>query len=119
MSAATKSPFPVTGARTTAAGQSNPHWWPERLNLKILSQHSAKTNPMEPQFDYATEFRKLDYAELNCDRASGKPRWMGARSPRSTRVMTPSRNSSTTSSPRGPGSVRPPVMRGDGAIQVA
>lgn len=48
-----KCPYGVTGARTTAAAQSNQHWWPERLNLEILSQHSAKTNPMEPQFDYA------------------------------------------------------------------
>jgi catalase-peroxidase len=67
MSAEMKCPFALTGARTTAAAQSNQHWWPNRLNLKILSQHSAKTNPMEPEFDYAKEFKKLDYTALKND----------------------------------------------------
>jgi catalase-peroxidase len=47
--------------------QSNQDWWPKRLNLKILSQHSSKTNPMGADFDYAEEFKKLDYAALKTD----------------------------------------------------
>ncbi len=55
------------GARTTASAQSNQDWWPNRLNLRILSQHSAKSNPMGEQFDYAEEFRQLDLAALKKD----------------------------------------------------
>jgi catalase-peroxidase len=63
-----KCPFSaVHGARTTAAAQSNTDWWPNRLNLKILSQHSAKSNPMDERFNYAEEFKKLDLAALKKD----------------------------------------------------
>jgi catalase-peroxidase len=55
------------GARTTAAAQSNRDWWPNRLNLKILHQHSAKSNPMGEQFDYAQAFKKLDLAAVKQD----------------------------------------------------
>ncbi|HMM71997.1 MAG TPA: catalase-peroxidase, partial [Rhodocyclaceae bacterium] len=65
MSTEPKCPF--HGSRTTAAAQSNSNWWPKRLNLKILSQHSAKTDPMGADFDYAAEFKKLDYAALKAD----------------------------------------------------
>lgn len=41
-------------------GTQNSDWWPENLNLKILSQHNEKTNPMSKDFDYASEFLKLD-----------------------------------------------------------
>jgi catalase-peroxidase len=52
---------PVTGAHhTVAGGQSNASWWPDQLNLKILRQHSGKSDPMDAGFDYAKEFRKLD-----------------------------------------------------------
>jgi len=52
---------PVTGAHhTVAGGQSNASWWPNQLNLNILRQHSEKTDPMDPAFDYAKEFKKLD-----------------------------------------------------------
>ena len=52
----------------TAAGmQSNRNWWPNQLNLSILHQHSAKSNPMGAGFDYAAEFKKLDYAALKKD----------------------------------------------------
>ncbi|MDX9760040.1 MAG: catalase/peroxidase HPI [Bacteroidota bacterium] len=66
----TEGKCPVTGmhgARTTVGAQSNQDWWPKRLNLKILSQHSSKTNPMGADFDYAEEFKKLDYAALKTD----------------------------------------------------
>ncbi|MDK9724613.1 MAG: catalase/peroxidase HPI [Sterolibacteriaceae bacterium MAG5] len=47
--------------------QSNADWWPNQLNLKILHQHSAKSNPMGADFDYAAEFKKLDLAALKRD----------------------------------------------------
>ena len=55
------------GARTTAAAQSNADWWPNQLNLKILHQHSAKSNPLGADFNYAEEFKKLDLAALKKD----------------------------------------------------
>jgi catalase-peroxidase len=39
---------------------TNADWWPNQLNLKILHQHSAKSNPMGEAFDYAKEFQSLD-----------------------------------------------------------
>lgn len=47
-------------------GQTNQDWWPEQLNLKILSQHSSKSNPI-PHLDYATEFQSLDLAAVKQD----------------------------------------------------
>ncbi|MCU0896352.1 MAG: catalase-peroxidase, partial [Burkholderiales bacterium] len=68
MSNEAKCPFAAThGARTTAGAQSNRDWWPNRLNLKILHQHSAKSNPMDARFDYAEEFGKLDLAAVKKD----------------------------------------------------
>ena len=68
MSGETKCPYPAMhGARTTAGAQSNSDWWPNRLNLRILHQHSAKSNPMGEQFNYAEEFKKLDLAGLKKD----------------------------------------------------
>jgi catalase-peroxidase len=53
---------PVHGAKrhTVAANPGNAGWWPNNLNLKILHQHSAKSNPMGPDYDYATAFQSLD-----------------------------------------------------------
>ncbi len=63
-----KCPFSTNhGARTTQGTQSNKDWWPKQLNLKILHQHSSKSNPMGEKFDYAKEFKKLDYAGLKKD----------------------------------------------------
>jgi catalase-peroxidase len=56
---------PVTG--TATRGTSNRDWWPEQLNLKILHQHSQKSNPMGEDFNYAEEFKKLDYKDLKQD----------------------------------------------------
>src|SRR5512143_4135958 len=68
MSSEAKCPFTAMhGARTTAGAQSNRDWWPNQLNIKILRQHSAKSNPMDEQFDYAEEFKKLDLAALKQD----------------------------------------------------
>jgi catalase-peroxidase len=43
-----------------AGGRTNRDWWPEQLNLSILHQHSAKSDPMGEGFDYAKEFKSLD-----------------------------------------------------------
>ena len=56
---------PFTGAGTSAKfsagrGQTNRDFWPNSLNLKILSQHSNLTNPMDKKFNYAKEFKKLN-----------------------------------------------------------
>ena len=61
---------PVThGSRSSATfgGRSNRDWWPNQLNLKILHQHSARSNPMDAAFNYAEEFRKLDLKTLKKD----------------------------------------------------
>jgi catalase-peroxidase len=54
---------PVTGgarAHTAAGTAGNAAWWPEQLNLKILSLHSPQIDPMGEAFDYAAEFKTLD-----------------------------------------------------------
>ncbi len=68
MTSEAKCPFAAMhGARTHAGAQSNSDWWPNRLNLQILHQHSTRSNPMGEQFDYAGEFNKLDLAALKKD----------------------------------------------------
>lgn len=54
----------------TAPGPSLTDWWPNRLKIELLSQHSEKANPMEPDFDYAKEFQSLDYDALKKDLAA-------------------------------------------------
>lgn len=61
---------PVTGRSRTAiagSGTSNRDWWPNQLNLDILHQHSALSNPMGESFNYAEEFRALDLAAVKAD----------------------------------------------------
>ena len=43
---------------------TNEDWWPNQLNLKVLRQTSALSNPMGKDFDYAEEFKKLDLDAL-------------------------------------------------------
>lgn len=63
-----KCPFSGKHGSVTNLGlQSNKDWWPKKLNLKILHQHSEKSNPLDKEFDYAKEFKKLDYAALKKD----------------------------------------------------
>ncbi len=70
MSDEAKCPFHTAGSRTTQAAQSNADWWPEQLNLAILHQHQPVASPMDPDFDYAAAFGKLDYAALKNDLAA-------------------------------------------------
>lgn len=61
---------PVTGhgKKTMASsGTSNKDWWPCQLNLNILRQHSSKANPMDEDFNYAEEFKKLDLEAVKKD----------------------------------------------------
>jgi catalase-peroxidase len=59
---------PVTGHKHAAGrGTSNRDWWPNQLNLKILHQNSALSNPMGEEFNYAEEFKTLDLAALKQD----------------------------------------------------
>ena len=46
---------------------SNKDWWPNQLDLSVLHQHSPAANPMEADFDYAAEFKKLDVEALKQD----------------------------------------------------
>ena len=50
-----------------SSGTSNRDWWPNQLNLNILHQHDKKTNPMDEDFDYREEFKKIDYNALKKD----------------------------------------------------
>ncbi|MGK7390185.1 MAG: catalase/peroxidase HPI [Candidatus Cyclobacteriaceae bacterium M2_1C_046] len=49
---------------TAGTGRTNRDWWPDMLNVKILHQHSSKSNPMGEDFNYAEEFKKLDLREV-------------------------------------------------------
>ncbi len=62
---AAKIPSAATGGGTT-----NQDWWPNRLKVELLHQHSSKSNPMGAGFDYAAEFKTLDYAALKADLAA-------------------------------------------------
>ncbi len=52
---------------TSFGGRSNRDWWPNQLNLKILSQHSSLTSPFAPTFKYRDELAKLDIEALKAD----------------------------------------------------
>lgn len=56
-----KCPFNQTAANN---GTSNRDWWPNQLNVKVLHQHSQKSNPMDSTFDYAEQFKSLDLDAL-------------------------------------------------------
>lgn len=48
-------------------GTSNRDWWPNQLRVDLLNQHSEKSNPLGEKFNYAEEFKKLDYKALKAD----------------------------------------------------
>ncbi len=62
---------PFTGAREKhdvgSNGTKNKDWWPNQLDLNILRSHSSLSDPMEDGFNYAEEFKKLDYDALKRD----------------------------------------------------
>jgi catalase-peroxidase len=48
-------------------GTTNKDWWPNQLRVDLLNQHSEKSNPLGEKFNYAEEFKKLDYKALKAD----------------------------------------------------
>jgi catalase-peroxidase len=58
---------PIVHGGNTAAGTSNMDWWPNALNLDILHQHDTKTNPLDKEFNYREEVKKLDVDALKRD----------------------------------------------------
>ncbi|MEP2448846.1 MAG: catalase/peroxidase HPI [Balneola sp.] len=63
-----KCPFHNGSMRKDAGGGTrNKDWWPNKLNLNILRQHSSKSDPMGEDFDYAEEFKKLDLKAVKED----------------------------------------------------
>ncbi len=63
MSTEAKCPF----NHAAGGGTTNKDWWPSQLRLELLSQHSGKSDPLGETFDYAEEFKKLDYLALKKD----------------------------------------------------
>jgi len=66
MSTEAKCPF----NNTAGGGTSNRDWWPNQLKVELLNQHSSKSDPMGEDFDYAAEFKSLDYEALKKDLAA-------------------------------------------------
>lgn len=66
MSTEAKCPF----HQAAGGGTTNRDWWPTQLRLDLLNQHSAKSDPMGGDFNYAAEFKKLDLAAVKKDLAA-------------------------------------------------
>lgn len=64
MATEAKCPFP---GHASAPVIENRHWWPNTLRLDLLNQHSSKSDPLAPTFNYREEFKKLDYEALKSD----------------------------------------------------
>src|SRR6201992_3288563 len=64
MSTEAKCPFPGHAAKPVAETR---HWWQNTLRVDLLNQHSSKSDPLAPTFDYREEFKKLDYEALKKD----------------------------------------------------
>ncbi|HZZ82707.1 MAG TPA: catalase/peroxidase HPI [Gemmataceae bacterium] len=65
MSSEAKCPF----NHVAGGGTTNRDWWPNELRLDLLQQHSTRSNPMDPDFNYAKEFNSLDLAAVKKDLA--------------------------------------------------
>jgi len=60
-------PMKQPAALRSLLGRTNRDWWPNQLSLEILQQNGLSTNPMGDDFDYAAEFKTIDYAALKRD----------------------------------------------------
>lgn len=70
MNVADESQCPFLGGekkQSAGGGTQNRDWWPNQLKLNILRQQSELCNPMGADFDYASEFKKLDLAAIKLD----------------------------------------------------
>ncbi|MBX3664857.1 MAG: catalase/peroxidase HPI [Burkholderiales bacterium] len=63
MSTEAKCPF----HHVAGGGASNRDWWPNQLRVDLLNQHGNRSNPLGEGFNYAEEFKKLDYQALKAD----------------------------------------------------
>ncbi len=66
MTSESKCPF-HQAASGSGSGTSNRDWWPKQLRVDLLNQHSTRSNPLDPQFDYAKAFKQLDLEALKRD----------------------------------------------------
>jgi catalase-peroxidase len=64
MATEAKCPFP---GHASAPVTENRNWWPNTLRVDLLNQHSSKSDPLAPTFNYREEFKKLDYEALKND----------------------------------------------------
>ena len=65
--------------QSTFGGRTNKDWWPNALKVEVLHQHGARTNPMDPDFDYREAVKGLDYdavkADLHALMTDSQPWW--------------------------------------------
>ena len=66
----TESKCPFHHGASLSGGTTNQDWWPNQLKVELLNQHSSKSDPLGRDFDYAKEFKSLDYAGLKKDLAA-------------------------------------------------
>ncbi len=66
----TEAKCPFHQASAASGGTANRDWWPNQLRVDLLHQHSPKSDPMDPGFDYAAAFRSLDFPALKKDLAA-------------------------------------------------
>ena len=64
MTEESKCPFHAAGASSSRTSRD---WWPNQLRVDLLNQHSERSNPLGEKFNYAEEFKKLDYSALKAD----------------------------------------------------
>ncbi|MBP3980625.1 catalase/peroxidase HPI [Acidovorax sp. JG5] len=64
MTEESKCPFHAAG---TSGSTTSRDWWPNQLRVDLLNQHSERSNPLGEKFNYAAEFKKLDYSALKAD----------------------------------------------------
>ncbi|ADP12905.1 Catalase-peroxidase 1 [Erwinia sp. Ejp617] len=54
-------------AQGAGGGTRHRDWWPDQLRVDLLNQHSQRSNPLNENFNYRDEFRKLNYPQLKAD----------------------------------------------------
>ena len=57
----------MSSPHQAVGGTANQHWWPNQLNLGILRQNHPQADPNGEAFDYAAEFKSLDFEALAKD----------------------------------------------------
>ena len=74
-----KCPFTGANKHKLTGAHTNADWWPNQLNVKMLHQHSKRSNPMAKEFNYAEEFKSLDLQavikDLHALMTTSQPWW--------------------------------------------